>query len=502
MHENTLQLRLSHISKHFGKVKALQNVSFEVQHGEVHALCGENGAGKSTLMNILAGNVQPDAGEIWLASNGDFIKTTIKSPSEAQAKGIGIVHQELSLVNELNVAENIFANRLPSNRFGWVNEHALFTKTKQLLQTLQIQHITPTTLIRNLSAAQKQMIEIAKALSLQPALLILDEPTAALTDRETAVLFSIIKNLQQQRVTIIYISHRMAEIFGIADRITVLKDGQFQKTLHAHQTNTSELIQLMVGRDLQVEPLVSKKNDEVLLQIKNLCSKKLKNITFQINKGEIVALTGLAGAGRTEIARAIFGADSFQTGEVLLNGVKMNSEHPADAIHHGIAYLTEDRKENGLFLDMNVSENIISAMPEKAYVRGSFQTSRAEEIAEDYRQQLGIVTPSVRQKVRNLSGGNQQKVILAKWLLTNPKLLIADEPTHGVDVGAKFEIYKLLKNLALQGTGILLISSELPEALHLADRILVMREGAIVGELTREEATEEKIVSLAMVAVE
>ncbi|MFN7115735.1 MAG: sugar ABC transporter ATP-binding protein [Saprospiraceae bacterium] len=473
MTSTNLKLRLSNISKRFGKVIALQDVSLEVQKGEVHALCGENGAGKSTLMNIIAGNLQPDTGEILLEVNGNFTTHIIKNPAEAQVKGIGIVHQELSLVNDLTVAENIFANRLPVNKFGWVNEKQLFTQTQALLQILKITSISPNTPVRQLSAAQKQMVEIAKALSLQPSLLILDEPTASLTDHETEILFTIIQQLKSQGVTIIYISHRLAEIFRIADRITVLKDGQFQKTLYAAQTNSDELIQLMVGRDIKQADYQAAIQAEILLQVKNLSNKKIKNITFQVNKGEIVALTGLVGSGRTEIARAIFGADRVENGQIILDNVNITPRHPAEAIRYGIAYLTEDRKENGLFLDMDIMENVISAAPEKAYMKTGFQVNKAAQIAEDYKAQLNIITPSVRQKVRNLSGGNQQKVVIAKWLLTDPKLLIADEPTHGVDVGAKFEIYKLLRQMAQQGTGILLISSELPEVLHLADRIII-----------------------------
>lgn len=499
MTSTNLKLRLSNISKRFGKVIALQDVSLEVQKGEVHALCGENGAGKSTLMNIISGNFQPDAGEILLEVNGNFNPHIISDPNEAQKIGIGIVHQELSLVNDLTVAENIFANRLPVNKFGWVNEKQLFTQTQKLLQKLKITNISPKTPVHRLSSAQKQMVEIAKALSLQPSLLILDEPTASLTDPETEILFTIIQQLKNQGVTIIYISHRLAEIFRIADRITVLKDGQFQKTLPAAQTNSDELIQLMVGRDVKHVDYQSTIQEEVLLQVKNLTNKKIKNITFEVNKGEIVALTGLVGSGRTEIARAIFGADPVESGQIILDGVSIKPSHPAEAIHSGIAYLTEDRKENGLFLGMDVMENIISAAPEKAYIKTGFQVNKAAQIAEDFKNQLNIITPSVRQKVRNLSGGNQQKVVIAKWLLTNPKLLIADEPTHGVDVGAKFEIYKLLRQMAQQGTGILLISSELPEVLHLADRIIIIREGKIAGTLLRAEATEEKIVNLAMI---
>lgn len=484
-------LTLQNISKTFPGVKALSEVSFALEAGEVHAVCGENGAGKSTLMNILAGNLQPDSGGKIFIENQAIQMSDF---NHARELGIAIVYQERSLVEMLSIAENVFANRHPKTKWGMVDYRQLYATTQVLLEQLNLTHLSPKTRIEVLSPAERQLVEIAKALSQHPQILILDEPTASITEQEINTLFTTIRLLKKQGVAIIYISHRMAEIFEIADRVTVLKDGKHQATLSISETNSAQLIKLMVGRDLAKLTHESGTQTERLLEVKGLEGGVFQDVNFNVKKGEIVALAGLVGAGRTEIARAIFGIDAKTGGNVWLEGQLCTIHHPADAIAYGIGYVPEDRKNQGLFPDMSVQENILA---------GRFSGNKAvsnqeqQQIATQYKEELRIQTPHINQKIRLLSGGNQQKCVLARWLHLNPKLLMVDEPTHGVDVGAKFEIYELLKKMALAGTGILLISSELPEVLALADRILVVYHGKIVGEMDCSEATEEGILALA-----
>jgi ribose transport system ATP-binding protein len=484
-------LTLQTISKTFPGVKALSDVSFSLEAGEVHAVCGENGAGKSTLMSILAGNLQPDSGgQIFIENK--VVK--IKDFNHAREMGVTIVYQERSLVEMLNIAENIFANRHPKTTWGLIDYPQLYANTQALLEQFNLTHLSPKTLVEMLSPAERQMIEIAKALSQNPRILILDEPTASISEQEINTLFATIRTLKKQGIAVIYISHRMAEIFEIADRVTVLKDGKHQATLSIAETNSAQLIKLMVGRDLAKVTHESVVQIDNLLEVRYLESALFQDIHFHIKKGEIVALAGLVGAGRTEIARAIFGIDTKTGGSVWLDGQLCSIHHPADAISYGIGYVPEDRKNQGLFLEMSVQENIVAG---RFSGNKAISTQEQQQIAIQFKEDLRIQTPNISQKVRLLSGGNQQKCVLARWLHLNPKLLIVDEPTHGVDVGAKFEIYELLKKMALTGTGILLISSELPEVLALADRILVVYHGKIVGELSRNEATEEGILALA-----
>ncbi len=488
-----MQLNLQNITKTFPGVRALDGVSLNVQPGEVHALCGENGAGKSTLMNVLAGNLQPDSGEILL----DNQLVAIPNPQRAAELGIALVYQERSLADNLSVAENIFANNPPVTRLGLIDYPALYRQTESLLAELQISGISSKTPVGRLSPGQKQMVEIAKALSKKPQLLILDEPTASLTERETAVLFDVVRQLRERGVGIVYISHRMDEIWHLADRITVLKDGRWQATRPASALTPNELVRLMVGRDLHQMEGVSAKTNEVLLSVEHLTGGRFRDVSFTLHRGEILGLAGLVGAGRTEIARAIFGADEILSGKISLNGEVYHADHPAEAIRRGVGYVPEERKSSGVFLQMPVAENIISANLRAAVVGRWFSEKKAASLAEDFRRKLRIATPSVRQKAVNLSGGNQQKVVLARWLLTNPDLLIVDEPTHGIDVGAKFEVYGLLRQLAAGGKGILLISSELPELLALSDTVLVIHQGRVAGQLSRAEATEERVLALA-----
>jgi ribose transport system ATP-binding protein len=487
-----MHLQLNEISKSFGSVKALDKVSFGLNSGEVHALCGENGAGKSTLMNILAGNLQPSAGEIML--QGQTIR--FKNNLDAAQAGIAIVYQHLSLVNTMTVAENIFANH-PPHRFGFIQSGRLQQQTNDLLNKLKLVDIRADRLVGKLSQGEKQMVEIAKALAKNPTILILDEPTASVTHRETEVLFDLIREQQAKGVGVIYISHRLDEIFQIADRTTVLKDGKYQATLTRTELSREKLIGLMVGRDIEKSLHTSHAQAEVVLTVKHLTSEKFSDISFQLRKGEILALAGLQGAGRTEIAKAIFGADPQATGEIWLNGKQVMVAHPRDAIEAGIGYVPEERKNLGIFPEMTIMDNIISVKLEESLKNKFYDAQNVAVIAEGFKQKLDIVCSSIQQKVVNLSGGNQQKVVLAKWLLQNPEVLIIDEPTNGIDVGAKFEIYELLKNLAKAGKSILLISSELPEVISLADRILVIREGRLAGELEARDVQEKDILELA-----
>ncbi len=484
-------LELRTISKTFPGVTALENVSFTVKPGEIHALCGENGAGKSTLLNILTGNIQPSAGQLLIWNKA----VVINGPAEATQLGMAIVYQQLSLVDSLTVAENIFANRQAHNRLGLIKYRTLLADSQALLNQLNLTDIRPNSRVANLSPGQKQMVEIAKALSQKPDILLLDEPTASLTERETQTLFTLLRQLRAQGKAIVYVSHRLAEIFTLADCVSVLKDGRYQGTFPTAEITPDKLIRLMVGRDLTSDNTESAATDEVLLSVSGLSGERFQHVSFELRRGEILGLAGLIGAGRTEIARAIFGADSLKSGQISLKGAVVNIQHPADAVKLGIGYLPEERKALGLFAGQSVAQNIVAAKPP-----GNgfwFSPRRVADIADQFRQTLGIKTPSVHQSIDTLSGGNQQKVMLARWLLTNPDVLIVDEPTHGIDVGSKAEIYALLRQLAQQGKGILIISSELPELLSISDRILVIRNGQLTGEFSRVDATEAGIMSLA-----
>src|SRR5690554_354103 len=487
-------LQLIGISKYFPGVKALEHIDFDLQQGEVHALCGENGAGKTTLMNILTGNLQPEKGKILL--NGREVN--ISGPDHADSLGIAIVYQQLSMIDTLSVADNIFANTQPRNKWGMINYKQLHSLTERLLQDLEIKNISPDTPVSRLSPGQKQMVEVAKALSKQPDILILDEPTASITEQETEVLFNIIRQLKSEGKSVIYISHRMKEIFRIADRVTVLKDGKYQGTSPASEITAPKLIQKMVGRALLEEKReASSAMEEELLSVSNLSGKGFENISFTLHKGEILGFAGLVGAGRSEIAQTIFGHLPRSSGSIHVKGDVKSVRHPADAINAGIGYIPEERKTQGVFLEKSVTDNILVSNLEAATEKNVFKDSIASKLALEYKEKLNIVTPHVLQKLLYLSGGNQQKVVLARWLLADPDVLIIDEPTHGIDVGAKAEIYQILRTLVSLGKGILLISSELPELLVLADRIIVIKQARIAGEISGNEASEEKIISLA-----
>jgi ribose transport system ATP-binding protein len=481
-------LRLQNISKSFPGVKALQDISLEFTGGKVHAVCGENGAGKSTLMNIIVGIVAPDSGEMFWKGN----KVQIENIQQAQSLGIGIVYQERSLVDSLSVAENIFPVNQPVNRFGLIDYSTLHQRTGTLLEQLQLKNISPKTIVGKLSAPQKQMVEIAKALAQNPSLLILDEPTASVTHKETETLFNIIRQLTEKGVAIIYISHRMAEIKQIANVVSVLKDGCVQGTVDA-QTPAEEVVRMMVGRELLSVAHNTDKQPEIKLEVKNLSGNGFENVSFELYKGEIIGLAGLLGSGRTALAGALFGDNRITRGQISKDGKEMRFNHPADAIEAGIAYIPDDRKSLGLFLEKTISENIVSAKLRNGFYKEG-DNNRASEV---YREQLAIKTPSVKQVIRKLSGGNQQKVVVAKWLGTEPDVFIINEPTHGVDVGAKADIYSILKKLTKGGKSIIMISSELPELLLLADRIAVMYAGRLQTIIDKQDATEEHITKVA-----
>ncbi|MEN9894866.1 MAG: hypothetical protein RIR97_718 [Pseudomonadota bacterium] len=489
-------IELRGIEKSFPGVKALRGVNFDLHAGEVHALMGENGAGKSTLMKIITGVYQPDEGEIRVAGK----PVTVRGPADAQALGVSIIHQELFLMNDLTVAQNIFIGREPRTMFGlFVDEGKMRADTKKLLDRMKVA-IDPDAEVGTLTVARQQLVEIAKALSFNSSVLIMDEPTSALNETEVNHLFKIIEELKSQGVGIVYITHKMDEVKRIADRVTVMRDGQYVDTLPAATTEMPQIISLMVGRELadstRAEGHVSE--DEVLRVTGLKRGKAIKDVSFSLRKGEILGFAGLMGAGRTEVGRAIFGADPIDDGEIIVHGRKQTISSPEEAVSLGIAYLSEDRKHFGLVTGMSVRDNITMASWRRfAKGRIFMNDTGLGDVSTDYVGKLKVKTPTIHQETRLLSGGNQQKVVIAKWLLRDCDILIFDEPTRGIDIGAKAEIYKLLHGLASQGKAIIVISSELPEVLRLSHRILVMCEGRVTGELDGKTATQESIMHLA-----
>jgi len=492
--ENILDLQ--HITKTFPGVKALDDVQFEMRSGEVHALLGENGAGKSTLIKIVSGVYKPDSGEIRL----DGKPVSFENPREAQAHGIATIYQELSLYPELTVAENIFMGHAPRNAVGMIDWGMMRRRAEELLASLNIYDMSVTRKVGTMTVGNRQRVEIAKALSLNARILIMDEPTASLTEADVERLFSIVRLLRERGVGIIYISHRLQEVFELADRVTVLRDGRYVGTRQVGQTNEKELITMMVGRTISdMFPKLPSEVGKPVLEVRNLtCRPMVRDVNFRVCGGEIVGLAGLVGSGRSELAQVIFGFTPAEAGEVLLDGKTVQIRNPGQAMKLGIAYVPEDRGTQGLIRQMKVRENISLAIL-RWLVRGPFVDRRSEKsLAARTIDQLKIRAYSTEQIVNKLSGGNQQKVVVGKWLAAKPRVLIMDEPTRGIDVGAKAEIHRLMSELAQQGLGILMISSELPEILGMSDRVLVMREGTIVDEFTRAEATQEKIVAAMM----
>lgn len=487
---NELLLKMEGIEKFFPGVHALSDCKFDLKKGEVHALVGENGAGKSTLVKILTGIFIPEAGEIHLEN--ELVK--FKSPRQAQLAGISMVHQELNLMNHLTVAQNIFIGRESDGLF--LNEKSINEKTIELFKKLNIR-LSPHAKVGDLSVSHQQMIEIAKAISYDAKIIIFDEPTATLTDIEIDELFKIMNELKNNGVGMIYISHRMDEIKRISDRVTVLRDGEFIGTKDSDKVKIDEIIHMMVGRITYEEHkrvVDIKDKTPVVLRVENMSSKDVKNVSFELHKGEILGFAGLIGAGRTELARLIFGADKKTTGDIYLNGKKVHIHSPHDAVKHGIGYLSEDRKRYGLALGMSVANNIVMPNLDEYITRGIISEKKIQKVALEYKDKIAIKTPTVNQLVKNLSGGNQQKVIIAKWLLKNSDILIFDEPTRGIDVGAKSEIYKIINKLAEQGKAIIFISSELPELLRMSDRVLVMCEGVHTATLDMDDMNQNTIM--------
>jgi ABC-type sugar transport system ATPase subunit len=491
-------LEVTGVHKRFGGVHALRGVSLEVRAGEVHALVGENGAGKSTLINILAGAVRRDAGRVMFAGR----EVDFDSPAESQAAAIAVIHQELATLPSMTVAENLLMGRMPA-RGGWLDRRAMRREARALIAQVGVD-VDPRTAIRDLSLSQQQLVEIARALSAGAKLLVMDEPSSSLTEHEARRLMELIRHLRAQGVAILYVSHRMAEVFAIADRITVFRDGAFVGTLETAATTPATIVGLMVGRVLAVSsPNELRPAGDALLQVRGLTRRAgtgqggrvaIAGVSFTVNRGEIVGLAGLVGSGRSEVARAIFGAEPLDAGEILLDERPVRFRSPSDAIRAGIAMVPEDRKGLALFVDKPVRWNV-SMVRLPALARGGvIRRARERAVAAEQVQRLRVRTPGLETPVRVLSGGNQQKTVLGRWLATRPKLLILDEPTHGVDVGAKAEIASLIRSLAAEGVAILLISSELTEVLALSDRILVMRAGRIVAALDRIDADERTVM--------
>jgi ABC-type sugar transport system ATPase subunit len=496
-------VRFENITKRFGGTTALDDVSFAIHAGEIHALMGENGAGKSTLMKILSGVLSKDSGEIVLGDTPTAFKTAV----DAQREGISTVYQEPHLVPHMTVAENVFLGREPTRMAGFVDFNTLNARTKEILARLEL-NISPTTLLADLSPADSQLVQIARAIAFSTKILVLDEPTASITGHETKILFDLLKKLNAGGLTILYVSHRLKEIFELCHRASVLRDGRYVGTVDVATTTEKEIISMMVGREIKEMPAASDRKEptEVKLEVHAMyvgeSSIRVRNVSFNVRKGEIVALAGLVGSGRSEVAKTIFGLYRMDSGSVSINGSQVEIKNPEDAIRRGISLVPEDRKGEGLISIQSVKHNIsltgLRLLSRLGFINGPSET----DLARTSSAQFSIKTSSEEAEVSTLSGGNQQKVVLAKWLWLKPSILILDEPTRGIDVGAKAEIHNLILELARSGVAVLLISSELPEVLRLADRIYVMRDGTITGELRRAEASQEAIMRLAAIGAE
>lgn len=492
---STHLLEMKNICKSFPGVQALKDVNFDLDPGEVHALLGENGAGKSTLIKILGGIYKMDEGDIYINGN----KVIINSVHDSKKYGISIIHQELMLIPYMTVAENIFLFREFVDKWGLVNKKLMNENAQVILKEFNFD-IDPKTSVCNLTIGQQQMIEIIKAVTSNSKIIVMDEPTSSLSEEEVSTLFNVIKQLKQNGVGIIYISHRMSELKEIADRVTVLRDGQYVGTKLMDETNNDELISMMVGRKIEnYYTRTFDKQGEVIFEVRNLTRKGvIDNVSFDLRKGEILGFAGLIGAGRSETARCIFGIDKYDSGVFLINNKEIKIKNTADAIKNGIALVPENRKEEGLFLLQDCKFNISFQIIDK-FIKLFFVDRKYElQIAEKYIRELTIRTPSVKQKVGYLSGGNQQKIVIAKWLSINPKIIILDEPTRGIDVGAKAEIYRIIDDLRKQGVSIIMISSELPEIINMSDRVVVMSHGKITKILNKEELSQENIMHYAL----
>ncbi|WP_010096425.1 sugar ABC transporter ATP-binding protein [Ornithinibacillus scapharcae] len=482
------------IDKSFSGNQVLHNVQFNVNKGEIHALMGENGAGKSTLVKVLTGIHDRDAGEIRV--NGEEVQFI--NPKQAEAKGIVVIHQELNIIPNLTVAQNMFLGKeIKYGRTGILNHKKMKSLTEESLQKLGVINISPDDIAGELSVGKQQMVEIARALATNAELIIMDEPTAALTDREIESLFSVVNDLKERGVSFVYISHRMEEIFQICDRITILRDGEFIGTENIRETSFEKVVKMMVGRELgERYPTKSNQIGNVVLEVENLTSKDgtFKNVSFQVREGEILGVAGLMGAGRTEVMETIFGYRKKESGIIKLDGKTLRNGHPSDLIKAGIGFITEDRKMKGLILGSSISENIALANLKTISQNGVISNKRENELVEELINRLHVRTTGKNQEVKSLSGGNQQKVVIAKWLGIKPKVLILDEPTRGVDIGAKKEIYTIMNELTEIGVAVIMVSSELPEVLGVSDRIMVLHEGKVTAFINRDEADQEKIM--------
>ncbi|MBD9652986.1 sugar ABC transporter ATP-binding protein (plasmid) [Ensifer sp. PDNC004] len=483
------------IRKEFPGVVALDDVEFKLKRGTVHALMGENGAGKSTLMKILAGIYTPDKGDVKL--KGAEIR--LKSPLDALENGIAMIHQELNLMPFMTVAENIWIRREPKNRFGFVDHGEMKRITARLFDRLKIK-IDPEIEVRHLSVANRQMVEIAKAVSYESDVLIMDEPTSALTEREVAHLFEIIRDLREQGIGIVYITHKMNELFEIADEFSVFRDGKFIGTHASSDVTRDDIIRMMVGREItQMFPKEEVPIGDVVLSVKNLALDGVfRDVSFDVRAGEILGIAGLVGSGRSNVAETLFGVTPASSGTISIDGKPLSIDSPNKAIRNRMAFLTEDRKDTGCLLILDILENMQIAVLQDRFVKGGFVTEKQVTAAcEEMSRKLRVKTPNLQERIENLSGGNQQKVLIGRWLLTNPRILILDEPTRGIDVGAKAEIHRLVTELARNGVAVIMISSEMPEVLGMSDRIMVMHEGRVTGFLDRAEATQIKVMELA-----
>jgi len=485
------------ITKAFPGTLALSEVDFELLPGEIHALVGENGAGKSTLMHILAGVYQADRGELIVEGR----PVTLRDPNHAQQLGISTVFQELALSTNMNVAENVFTNSQPVNGRGMIRFEEMYRATEEALKIFGLE-INPRAPLRRYSVAVQQIVEIARAIQRRAKVLILDEPTSAIGERETEQLMKALRMLRDQGVGIIYVSHKLDEVFALADRITVLKDGQRVGTVPTAETNQEAVVRMMVGRELdQMFPPRDGGREETVLEIRNLSGPGYSNVSLNVTSGKVLGLFGLTGAGRTELARGVFGIEPCTSGEIIIRGRPVRITAPRQAMKEGLAYIPEDRKEDGLFLEMSLQDNVAAACLKALSGLIFLIPSRLDNLAREAIRKLRIKSKGTGQNVSGLSGGNQQKVLFAKWLARNPKILIADEPTRGVDVGAKAEIHSLLRELANQGAAVVMISSELPEVLGMSDRVAVMREGRLVATFDCEAATEENVATCALGAI-
>lgn len=497
MEDNTI-CRVVDIAKVFPGVVALKNVSLDIRKGEIHGIIGENGAGKSTLMNVLAGVYQPEEGHVEF----DGRVVNFRDPRDAQDLGIAMIYQELSLSRYMSVAENIYQGRMLKNRFGLIDRKKMFSECRKYMKNLGVEYIDPRVLVKNLSVSQMQLVEIAKAVHLNSKLLIMDEPTSSLTSGEITLLMGIMRALKDSGVSILFITHKLEEVQEITDRVTVLRDGRLIETLETKKASIDKLVSSMVGREFEKivhrQFITDYSDRKVVLEVRGLnIEKKVKDASFELYEGEVLGLTGLMGAGRTELLQGIFGIDRISSGTVLVNGKPVKIQHPADAIKLGMGMIPEGRKQQGMFLKLNVKDNMTMVHLKQLASRLTFIKKKLQrKVASKYVKELAIKTPSLEQISENLSGGNQQKTIVARWVMHKPQIFFLDEPTHGIDVGAKAEIYNIIDGLAKSGVSIVLLSSELPEVLTLCDRIMVMHHGEIKGILSHEDADQVKIMNM------